>query len=144
MYKVLYDTKTGKILQWQDWTKFNYAEPSEGLATLDLTEEEFTANKDNMTFVNNGSLSNVDPYPPTLAEIQAQAIAQLNSYASQYLSKSDYIVIKKSEGVTLTTNDNTLLTDRENFRAWLATTKSSINAATTIAAVQAINLTYGG
>ncbi len=147
MQQVLYNTATGLVVQWQDTSQFNYAEPPTGMATLAVTTAQWE-NQQGTWYVASGALTQTNPYPPTVAQVQAQMTAQVNALTTQLLQPTDFIVIKIGEATalgqpitTLTTQYATQLAYRTSVRTWVAATKAAITAATTIAGLQAISLT---
>ncbi len=147
MQQVLYSTVTGQVAQWQDTSQFNYAEPPTGMATLAVTPAEW-ANQQGIWYVANGTLTQTNPYPPTVADIQTQMTAQVNALTTQLLQPTDFIITKISEATALgqpitalTTQYAKQLAYRTSVRTWVASTKAAITAATTIAGLQAISLT---
>ncbi len=147
MKRVLYHIATGQVMQWQDTDKFNYAEPPEDMALLEVTEEEY-ANQEGVWYVDNGKLTQTNPHPPTVADIQAQMIAQVNALNTQLLQPTDFIITKISEATALGQDVTALkkkyakqLAYRTSVREWVANTKAAITAATTMEELEAINLT---
>lgn len=60
MLQVLYDTNCGIVLQWQDTSKYNYAEPAQGTAILEVTQEQFN-NQNGQWYVVGGQLTQEMP-----------------------------------------------------------------------------------
>lgn len=76
MKKALYRIENGAVIQWQDWDKFSYAPPAEGLAAIALADEfEFPEGD---WWIVNGTPSEVDPEVPAtlppLNESDARAV----------------------------------------------------------------------
>jgi dTDP-4-amino-4,6-dideoxygalactose transaminase len=61
---------------------------------------------------------------------------------ARLLSQSDYAVIKKAEGATLTPNDTALLAKRSAIREWGLNKKAMINNATNTTDLKTIGLNY--
>ena len=76
----------------------------------------------------------------TFKQLKTRLFNSLLSYTSSYLGKSDFVIIKKAEEVTLTDYDKQLLNDRQSFRNWLAKTKQAIQNATTTDELNAIKI----
>ena len=76
----------------------------------------------------------------TFKQLKTRLFNSLLSYTSSYLNKSDFVIIKKDEGVTLTDYDNQLLNDRQIFKDWLTKTKQTIQDATTTDELNAIEI----
>ena len=91
--QVLYSTITAQVLQWQDTSKFNYAEPPAGTDTLTVTAAEW-ANQAGAWYVVNGALTQTNPYAPTAAQLLAQAqSAQIALVTQGYNTATDYVPI---------------------------------------------------
>ena len=76
----------------------------------------------------------------TFKQLKTRLSNSLLSYTSSYLGKSDFVIIKKAEGVTLTDYDRQLLNNRQIFRDWLTKTKQAIQDATTIDELNVIKI----
>ena len=91
--QVLYSTATAKVLQWQDTSQFNYAEPPVGTDTLAVTASEW-ANQAGAWYVVSGGLTQTNPYAPTAAQILAQAqSAQIALVTQGYNTATDYVPV---------------------------------------------------
>lgn len=91
--QALYDVTSGRVLQWQDTGQFNYADPPSGTDTLTVTAEEW-ANQSGVWYVENGALTQTNPYAPTAAELLAQAQAEQKGVVTQaYNTATDYVPV---------------------------------------------------
>ncbi|WP_312283336.1 hypothetical protein [Candidatus Igneacidithiobacillus taiwanensis] len=91
--QVLYNTTTGAVLQWQDTSKFNYAEPPSTCSVLPVTSTEWD-NQAGQWWVVNGALTQTNPNAPTAAELLAQAQAEQKGVVTQaYNTATDYVPV---------------------------------------------------
>ena len=91
--QVLYSTITAQVLQWQDTSKFNYAAPPVGMATMAVTAAEW-ANQAGTWYVVSGSLTQTNPYAPTAAQVLAQAQSTQIALVTQgYNTATDYVPV---------------------------------------------------
>jgi hypothetical protein len=58
--RVLYNTVTGEIAQWQDTERYNYADPNKWFALLEVTQEEWD-DKELYTHVVSDELTDTAP-----------------------------------------------------------------------------------
>ena len=136
--QVLYSTATAQVLQWQDTEKFNYADPPSGTDTLAVTAEEW-ANQSGVWYVENGTLTQTNPYAPTAAELLAQAQAAQKSIVTKgYNAATDYVPVtingtvyqvdntpgKQALNLSLTITANTMM----QAPAWAASTEYTAGA----------------
>jgi peroxiredoxin family protein len=75
--------------------------------------------------------------PKDLAELQKQAIEQVNATAGSILAPSDYMVIKATE--TVTPMDATWSEWRETIREQARSQQAAVNACTTVAQLAALS-----
>lgn len=72
--QVLYDVRTGRVMQWQDTEQLNYAELNEGMALQEVSSAQWGAQVDPMWLVE-GVLTNIAPIvvipPPSIEALQA-------------------------------------------------------------------------
>ena len=85
--QVLYSTTTARVLQWQDTSKFNYAEPSAGTDTLAVTAAEW-ANQAGTWYVVSGSLTQTNPNA-----LQDAQSAQTFLVTKGYNAATDYVPV---------------------------------------------------
>ena len=136
--QVLYSTITAQVLQWQDTSKFNYAEPPAGTDTLTVTAAEW-ANQAGAWYVVNGALTQTNPYAPTAAQLLAQAQStQIALVTNGYNTATDYVPVtingtvyqvdntagKQALNLSLTITANAML----NSPTWAADTDYSAGA----------------
>ncbi|MBO9331872.1 hypothetical protein GHR37_22250 [Achromobacter xylosoxidans] len=84
--RVLYALSTGDILQWQDTEAMSYADPGEGSGVLPVTDDQW-ADRELFARVVNGALVSEGSAPgPTLDQIKADKILEINAAFEQAAS----------------------------------------------------------
>jgi len=139
--QVLYDTASGVVLQWQDTSKFNYAEPPSTASVLAVTSTEW-GNQAGQWWVVNGALTQTNPNAPTAAQLLEQAqqsqTATLKQSCSQAISAGYPFTSSTGKTYTITTS----ITDQLNGNgaaliaqgvmaratAWAVTTAYGLNS----------------
>ncbi|MFJ2713401.1 hypothetical protein ACIOZM_21345 [Pseudomonas sp. NPDC087346] len=61
--QIIYDVRTGLIIEWQDLEVFGYAEPPPTARLLSVTSEQW-ARQDSLRWVVSGALTSVEPAAP--------------------------------------------------------------------------------
>lgn len=88
-----------------------------------------------------------------LSVFKQTKISQLKSYVATLLAPTDYIITKIAEAQLLNNTDlvnalkqnySSQLQQRENIRAWSDQIKQAINNASTLDALNSIDISYGG
>lgn len=98
--QVLFDQKSGAVLQWQDTEQFDYAAPTEGTLLLTVTEAQWAARGAN-AWVISGALTETAPVvTPSLSDAQTLALRALAAGYANAIARP--VSFKTTGGVTKT------------------------------------------
>ena len=105
--QIIYDVRTGLIIEWQDLEMFGYAEPPPTARLHSVTSEQW-GQQDSLRWVVNGALTSVEPpapepvtVPRTQEEIEAlrlRAYAEPITGSDRYFAEAQRMQIMGEEG----------------------------------------------